>query len=555
MAIHSGIPNPGHRARLRWPMVFGWVVVMAVAAWVRVWSLGSQVVIDDEWHALHTLFHNGYRDIFLSFGHADHSIPLTLWLRLLADVAVLNEWTLRLLPLVFGLVTVIAVPRALRAWMDGRERLLLAGLLAISPLLIYFSRQARPYAISGLLVLGVLVGLQKLWSSGRKRWAGGTVLAAVAAAWLHPLTLAFTGPALLWFIGRSLLRGRRNGDWLPLWKFLVTAGLIAAGCAVLLAGPLINDFASLAVKAGIHRVEPVTLLVAWQLFAGTGYWPVALILGALAIHGIVLLVKRDGSFAAYLGFVALGAAALISVLNAAWIHHGLVLARYLGVLQFLLLAAVAISLAAIGRWLMRRWAPPEAMVAAAGGLLALLVWQGPLPAIMQSPNAFTGHLVYQFDYNRKRNAFRQHLELMRIPSFYQRIGEARGDGAVLEAGWHFESHRNPLVRYQPVHGRPVMIGLTTGLCSDWIPGEVPRDRPGIRFATFRHLDGLLADPRGIDFLVFHIEPRVTNPRELPDPQECIDYFRSRLGEPWLESEGGVIFDLRGLEPAASAGSR
>ena len=51
---------------------------LLVGAWFRSDQLGSQVLIEDEWHALHKLLGSGYADIASHFGYADYSIPLTL---------------------------------------------------------------------------------------------------------------------------------------------------------------------------------------------------------------------------------------------------------------------------------------------------------------------------------------------------------------------------------------------------------------------------------------------------------------------------------------------
>jgi len=75
----------------RWLWLLAWLALFAVAAWLRLWQIGHQVLIDDEWHAVHKLMHSGYREIFLSFGHADHTIPLTLFFRLLADTVGLSD--------------------------------------------------------------------------------------------------------------------------------------------------------------------------------------------------------------------------------------------------------------------------------------------------------------------------------------------------------------------------------------------------------------------------------------------------------------------------------
>ena len=45
------------RRAVAWPALA--LVALGVAAALRTWALGSQVVIDDEWHALHKVMRSG----------------------------------------------------------------------------------------------------------------------------------------------------------------------------------------------------------------------------------------------------------------------------------------------------------------------------------------------------------------------------------------------------------------------------------------------------------------------------------------------------------------
>lgn len=62
------------RGQLRGVHAAWWVLFAAVllaAAWLRAEQLATQVLIDDEWHALHKLLHADARDIATHFGLAD----------------------------------------------------------------------------------------------------------------------------------------------------------------------------------------------------------------------------------------------------------------------------------------------------------------------------------------------------------------------------------------------------------------------------------------------------------------------------------------------------
>src|SRR5258706_456325 len=83
--IECGMAATPDPARSR--ALFFWAVAAAtlLALWLRAWGITIQVVLDDEWHALHKLVEASYSGIFKSFGLSDHSIPLTLFYKWMAD--------------------------------------------------------------------------------------------------------------------------------------------------------------------------------------------------------------------------------------------------------------------------------------------------------------------------------------------------------------------------------------------------------------------------------------------------------------------------------------
>jgi len=72
-------------------LALAWI---GVGAWLRLFEFGAQIVIEDEWHALHKIVAAGAYDIFTSFGNNDYSIPLALYDRWLMARGALTEWTL-----------------------------------------------------------------------------------------------------------------------------------------------------------------------------------------------------------------------------------------------------------------------------------------------------------------------------------------------------------------------------------------------------------------------------------------------------------------------------
>lgn len=549
--MNSGSKAEAFRRNLAHPARAGaWILVVAAGAWLRFWQLGEQILIDDEWHALHKLMWAGYREIFLSFGVADYSIPLTLLFNLLAETVGLTEWRMRALPLLAGIATIILLPWLLKPWLKREASLLFAALLAISPVLIHFSRYVRPYALTLPLGFIAAIALWRWWHEGGRGRAVAAWISIVLAAWLHPLTLLFTGSALTWFGVAGLSEFAKRRDPSRLLRLVALGTTAALATAALILPPLLADPWAMEVKAGVSQLRPVTMIRAWELVAGTVH-PVMLgIFSVPVLVGTMLLIRRDALFAGYWLFMLTTALLAIVLLQPAWIHHPLAVIRYT-----LVAMPMALALAALGAaWLAKRFslvtgiARPGPTMAVAGMALVLgLYFTGPLPRIFDGVNQFTNHLRYQFDYDFRRNPVAARMRTAAIPEAYRRIGREPGRWRLIEAPWHFESTFSPLSEYQRFHQRPVRIGMISGLCTGWTHGELrPAAELKIRFNGFVFLENLLEDPPQKNlFVVFHRNNPFRNAdmRELPDIGACIDRFREVHGPPWHEDHWTIVFRL------------
>ena len=156
---------------------------------LRVWQLDIQILIDDEWHAIHMLLRATPMTILTHLGYADYSIPLTLYYQWLYRSIGLSEWGMHVPPLVAGVALLLVGPRLLERWCALPTRVVWTALVAISPLLVYHSKVARPYALTSLLTFVAIVAFRAWWLDRRTR--DGAVYAAttLAAGWLHPMTL------------------------------------------------------------------------------------------------------------------------------------------------------------------------------------------------------------------------------------------------------------------------------------------------------------------------------------------------------------------------------
>src|SRR5258706_2434472 len=145
------------------------LLAMLFGAWLRLHGLSIQVVQDDEWHAIHKLLESDYAGILRTFGFADHSIPLTLLYKAMASTIGLDEVDMRIVQVACGVATI-----GVGAWLAWTVTAnaaivgLFAFLVAGAPFHVLYSRVARPYAITTLIVVLALAGLWR-WRL-RRSW-------------------------------------------------------------------------------------------------------------------------------------------------------------------------------------------------------------------------------------------------------------------------------------------------------------------------------------------------------------------------------------------------
>lgn len=517
-------------------------------------QLREQVLIEDEWHALHKLLHaSGYADIASHFGYADYSIPLTLWFRFLAGQGWLSEDSMHLLPWLAGGALLVWAWRVAPGLLSARARQLWLWLLALSPLMIYHSRTARPYALTTLLVPIAIAAFWR-WSEdgpSRRRWAALYLGTAALATWLHPVCLPFLGLPFVFVGGEALLAARdpasRSAALRRFGRAFLLGLLLLVLLALLLAWPLAVDRAALAAKSGS---DAVTAASAWQtasLWAGSAAAPAIGAIGLAFAVGAATLCARDRRLGLYLLLVIVGGSAAIAASHATMISHGLVWARYCQPVLPLVLGLVALGVDRGLGGLRSRAVADLALVP----LVLALVAAGPLPRLWYRPNQFMGDLRFQYDYDDTRNPFVTLRPETPVPPFYRTLAALPpGSLRLIETPWRIESGFDPQPDYQRLHRQRVLIGLVNPLCGPREFGDFASGQP-IRLRNFVHLDRLLAgETRGARYLVVHrrLWALVGQSIDWPDMEACLPTLEAKLGPPLVRDDDLVVFDLAAPRP-------
>jgi mannosyltransferase len=173
------------------------VAVTVLAALMRLPTLAQQSFWLDE----------GYTErlVRMSLGGMLHAIPRTestppvyyaaawMWTRLFGD----TEFGLRSLSALAGIVT-IPVAWAVARRLAGTRAGAIAGLLlAVSPLMVWFSQEARAYALATLLATITLLCVVAWLRERRDRWLIGWALAAALGLATHYFVVFIVAPELV----------------------------------------------------------------------------------------------------------------------------------------------------------------------------------------------------------------------------------------------------------------------------------------------------------------------------------------------------------------------
>jgi mannosyltransferase len=202
------------------------LLILSVGALLRVYTLGAESFYFDEaysvWAARHSvswLFALSTQRIFPPL----YYLLLHFWL-LLGE----SEFAVRSLSVILGLLSIVAIYALAKQLFDTRVGLLSAWLLAISPLHLWFSQEARMYMLVFTLNLGS-AGFLLLVVRERRRWHWlAYVLTTALAMSTHYFTLflALFENAYVLYV---LLRRRvQRGFWKSWVLSQVAIGLLSA---------------------------------------------------------------------------------------------------------------------------------------------------------------------------------------------------------------------------------------------------------------------------------------------------------------------------------------
>jgi hypothetical protein len=541
-----------------------WVLPLAppllVAAFLRLAGLSGQIVTGDEVHGLRAAINFPLRRIF-SFRGLDHCMPLSAFFRLLGELGVeLSESVIRAPSVVAGLLTVAVLPVLARRRGGARLAGIYAWLLALSPLLVYYSRIARPYAVAVLCASLAAAAFWRWYRGGGHRWAVAYVVAGGLCLWFHIGMAPFVGAALAYGVAdRVALRFRGGDDSAPGRSpgalTAVACGL--AGALALIVVPTLSSFRRVLLggKQGAGNVGSEEILHVLAMQGGSAHAPLLALFWLAALAGLGMLLARRPRFALFgLALVAAQWLAVAGVFRPIGLGREHVLARYVLVTLPVVALWAAHGLEAGWRAVEGRRGRPGARgrralaaLVPAAAILGLALG-GPYaadPWLRLGPFAGTVPAVTFLEPPPG-------LHPERVPRVYRLLARDPGKDPVLEAIATFYSrHFDALIALGRVHRRPVVFAIELPWLAD----------PRLDLRTVVPVEPRSVCESGARFLLVHRDPRYLDGavsawaagappprarrRRAPSPATLAltQGLKQVCGEPLFESPDRWVWDL------------
>jgi Dolichyl-phosphate-mannose-protein mannosyltransferase len=160
-------------AGLARPVKASWIVIgLAIVGLVLRARLMSNSLFEDELSTYYIVTGHGLSQIFLPhYGHAlELNPPLLFLFSWIAERLGSSPELLRLPSLLAGVATIPLVFAVGVRTVGRNAAITAAALVALSPFLIFYSSQARPYALMVFLVLAATLALVMALGRGERRW-------------------------------------------------------------------------------------------------------------------------------------------------------------------------------------------------------------------------------------------------------------------------------------------------------------------------------------------------------------------------------------------------
>jgi len=556
-------------------------VALLVGIFLRSYLLSSQVFIDDEWHGFFYAFHKGPFFLLTHFSVPGATcIPLNFYCWLLGKTIGWSEISLRVPTWLFGVLCVLLCPLFAEKVIGRQRAAWLALLLAISPLLIFYSRICRPYSAVAFFGFAAVLLAARWMQTGTLRYGIGFAIAGVLAFYFHLYAVVIAGTpvftAILLYLYSRFVKKNKTVAGPPLQHLLAIAAGMAVAGAILVLPALIRSLRSTFFDVAGHGTpEWKSVPHVLSLFSGTGQPVLVAVFWLLLGIGAVEQVRRNPWFGSTLLILYPLHALALLLSRPDGAQSAIVVTRYCIPLVPISLLLVACGLQRIFDFLASRMALRPALQTVLGvGYIAALAFAGPLPQTYVSPNNFTSHGAFQHRYGLidwshsfssditpPEFTINTILRAEEVSPFYMELGKSPSPRPIVEFPMLIGDHFNPLYYYQHFHCRPIIVGyasdvnLGEGLSTGGVYGNTYVDQvlslvpkiSQLKFRTFIPMEDLAAiRARNVQYIIIHkrFEAQLSDIlMPLPDIRSLQREYNLKIGPPFYEDEHIVVYRL------------
>jgi hypothetical protein len=571
-----------------------WAIIFLVGAFLRLYLIDDQIILDDEWHGIDFALNNSPWYLLTHYTRLGATcIPLNLYCQLLLTSIGVSEVALLAPSITTGILSLLVFPLLAKSIFNTRTAIFFTCLLATSPLLIFYSRDGRPYSLYLFFGFLALFFLYFWTATGKHKYAYLYVAVGVFAIYLHLLAVVVVISPLLFLLFLTFIPIRDHESRQSFHLTLVTRAhyvlvLAAMVCALtlLMAYPLLHSLTPL--NSGQTEFTLNSLAGLLSLLSGTSNKLFIVIFMTLLAYGYLHLHQSNQLlsvifFTAFLGYLC---ALIISTPTMASVP--IILARYV-----IPLFPVCYLIIAIGLVKLTEKMASSGMAGAQESwgntchwllivlCLAVPLWLGPLKTTYGQQNNFTNHSAFQesytpFDWQTPRpSAF--YMPFSRsaeeIPMFYKQLARDRQARKIIEYPMMAGNHFNPFYYYQHFHHKEVMAGFATSVklkekksagyivgnyYIDFILGKAPAPAR-LRFKNIINIENLDEVKRsGASHLILHkniisemfpqISPDSRNRLHFgwaryPAIDTMINIYQGFCGSPQYEDKDIVVYGL------------
>ncbi|MBF0100013.1 MAG: glycosyltransferase family 39 protein [Desulfobacterales bacterium] len=457
---------------------FDFYILLSIAILIgfilRYYNLPYQILLDDEWHALDYVPGKSLFYLLTHWGLSANSIPMNIYLYCLLHTIGWSELVLRFLPLVFGMLCVIIFPFFGKKIAGNRVAIFFALLLAISPFLIFYSRESRAYGATSFLVFFSIISLYFWIISGRSRYAVAYVFSGALSVYFHLFALVGVLSPFGFIIPYWLSSDNRKNEKIHiklahiiivLLSVFILISVLLGTALVLSPFPMVKseDYASIESFIGVL-----------SLLSGVANPFYIALFMCMLIWGFVLLCKRRILLSGMLFFVVLFYVLSIISVKHDSINMSLEIARFsicIFPISYLLVAISTdhlLSRIETSRIISRIQYGTILIPNLIGFCIIIVLFlEGPLLSIYGMVNNFTNHVLFQYSYEKKswECSFNPNFPIYKkdINAFYLWLSTQENTKKIIEYPMYIGSSFNFYYFYQYVHQKEVIGGYITNI--------------------------------------------------------------------------------------------